>query len=507
MPSRPSSSNHRYNRNRKGLRNPTGGEEAESFYQTLVNTAGVAIWWSDPESLDFKYLSPEAEKIFGYSLEEAIQPGFRAKLLHPDDRDWVIEYCSLATREGHPHQLEYRILNREGKVRTVRDIVRLSYKRGKPVARVGVITDISIHMLTLEELQASNERFYRAFHNFPIPATISRVKDARLLDVNKNFITASGFERHELLGKSAFELKGWNDLSERIEILKMLKRNQRVDKYPIVMQDAFGRHRNLLLSAELFESNSEPCLLLMFYDITDQIKAEDRLQAINRELEIFLYKSSHNLKGPVASIKGLLHLIRKDEESQSEKKEYLELMERSVSGLENTLEELMDIAHVKQGMLKIEPVDLRHMLVDIGQKLQFMKEWTGITYNIQVEQQNPFYTDVNLIYSILQNLIENAVKYKHDKNNPIVTVEAEVGLRQTKISIKDNGIGILPELQDRIFEMFFRANQSGSGTGLGLYLVRNAIQKLGGSISVESSPLEGSCFQISLPNLLPSLKS
>lgn len=502
MPSHHPSHNSKYNKNRKGIRNGDGSEEAESFFQMLVNTAGVAIWWSDPEDMDFKYLSPEAEKIFGYTVEEAIQPGFRNKLLHPDDRDWVMEYCSLATREGHPHQLEYRIITKEGKIRTVRDIVRLTYKQGKPKARIGVITDISIHMLTMEELQASNERFFRAFHNFPIPATISRVKDSRLIDVNKNFLLASGFERNEILGKTAFELKGWTSLSERDEILKMLKNNQRVDKYPIVMIDAFGRSRNLLISAELFESNGETCLLLMFYDITEQIKAEDRLQAINRELEIFMYKSSHNLKGPVASVKGLVHLL-KEGGDESNKIEYLDLMERSVLGLENTLEELMDIARVKQGKLKIESVDLKQTLEDIGLKLQFMKEWAGIHYTFTVEQQHSFYTDANLLYSILQNLIENAVKYKHEKNNPKVEVEAEVGLRQTKISVKDNGIGIFPEQQERIFEMFYRASEIGSGTGLGLYIVRNAVQKLGGSISVESRPLEGSCFRISLPNLLP----
>lgn len=504
MPSHEPSNNPRYNKNRKGIRNAAGSEETESFFQMLVNTAGVAIWWSDPEGMDFKYLSPEAEKIFGYTLEEAIQPGFRLKLLHPDDRDWVMEYCTLATREGHPHQLEYRIITKEGKVRTVRDIVRLTYKNGKPTARVGVITDISIHMLTLEELQASNERFFRAFHNFPIPATISRLKDSRLIDVNKNFLLASGFERNELLGKTVFELKGWNEFSEREELLIMLKNKQRVDKYPIVMHDAFGRTRNLLVSAELFESNGESCLLLMFYDITEQIKAENSLQAINRELEIFMYKSSHNLKGPVASIKGLVHLLREEGEKESDKKEYLDLMARSVAGLENTLEELMDIARVKQGKLRIEAVDLGQMLKDIGQRLQFMKEWAGIHYTYKIEQENPFFTDPNLMYSILQNLIENAVKYKHLKNNPIVEVQVEIGFRQTKISVKDNGIGILPEHQERIFEMFYRASESGSGTGLGLYIVRNAIHKLGGSISVESSLLEGSCFRISLPNLLPA---
>jgi signal transduction histidine kinase len=287
--------------------------------------------------------------------------------------------------------------------------------------------------------------------------------------------------------------------------MHMLKSGERVDKHPIVMKDAFGRPRNLLISIEMFESNGERCLLLMFYDITDQIKAEDRLQAINRELEIFMYKSSHNLKGPVASAKGLLQLIKK-EKDPSAMSMYLELMERSITGLENTLEELMDVTRIKQGELKIEAVDLKQMLEDIGQRLQFMKEWKGINYSIIIKQEHNFYTDANLLYSIMQNLIENSVKYKHEKNGPQVLVHAEVGARQAEISVKDNGIGILPEFQKHIFEMFYRAHQESTGTGLGLYIARNAVQKLGGSIRLESTSLKGSCFYLSLPNFsLPNL--
>lgn len=501
MPTSPHSNNpsKQQSKNRSGIRY---NSPPESFYKMLVNTSGVALWWSGLHENDFEYISPEAEKILGYSLEEALEPGFRKKLIHPEDLVWVEEYCDLATKEAHPHQLEYRIITKQGKVRTIRDIVRLNFQKGVPVAKTGVMIDVSIHMLTIEELQASNEKFYRAFHNFPIPAIITRLKDARLLDVNKNFLLASGYERSELLDKTAFELKGWTNLLQRAEIMDMLKNKERVDKYPVVMQDAFGRPRNLLISVEVFESHGERCLLLMFYDITDQIKAEDRLQAINREMEIFMYKSSHNLKGPVASIKGLLQLIKEEQEPLGSSP-YLEMMDRSIKGLETTLDELMDIARVKQGSLKIEPVDLRQMFDDIGQKLRFMKEWAGIKYSIRVEQEHPFYSDINLLYSILQNLIENSVKYKRLKNNSKISVKAVVGLRQAEISVSDNGLGILPQLQERIFEMFYRAHLDSTGTGLGLYLVRNAVQKLGGTIRLESIPEEGSTFELSLPNLFP----
>lgn len=472
------------------------------IYTALVENAAVALWSAPYDSFTFTYVSPEAERIFGYSAEECLQPDFFEKIVLPEEREWVQEYSRLAIQEKHTYQFDYHIITKKGKVRTLRDTVRLTYREGKPYQKIGVTQDISVYHQTIDELHESNLKFYRAFHNFPIPALISRIKDAKVLDVNKDFLEVSGYERHEIVGKSAFEIDAWINPMERDQVLKVLQKNSRVDKYPVLLKDAYSRTRNVLLSAEGFESKGDLCVLLMLHDVTEQIKTEERLQQINRELETFMYKSSHNLKGPVASIKGLIYLSEK-EIKDPQAKEYLDLMQKSARGLETTLEELMDIARLKQGKLKIEVVDLQCMLEDISNKLRFMPEWQNVSYKVSVEQKSPFYTDSSMISSILQNLVENAVKYQAEDSTPEISVTATIQPKVAEISVQDNGIGIPEDQLERVFEMFYRAHDKVGGSGLGLYIVRNSIEKLGGSIRLKSERKKGSVFHISLPNIRP----
>lgn len=469
-------------------------------YRELLDAVGVVIWRSPANSFQYTYLNPEAEALFGYSMEECLQKGFRETVIHPEDRDWAKEYCSLALQEKQPYQLDYRIITKDGQTKTVRDIVRLSCTKGNIYEQVGVMSDITIQARTVEELQKSNEKFYRAFHNFPIPASISRLRDGCLLDVNKNFVIVSGFERSQLVGKSSFDLGAWINPEERRQIVDLVRKNERVDKFPVLMKDAYERERNMLISAELFEFEGEPCLLFMFYDVTERLKTEEQLQAVNRELETFMYKSSHNLKGPVASIRGLLQLAER-EVKDVRAKEYLELMNRSARGLENTLEELLDITRLKQGSLKVESVDLRHMLDEISNKLKFMPEWDKLQFRVQVKQDQPFFSDPHLLHSILQNLIENAAKYRDPVKASEIIVYASQGKHILEVRVEDNGVGIAPEMQERVFEMFYRGHAMATGTGLGLYIVRNAVQKLGGAISLKSEKNKGSVFKFTIPTL------
>ena len=480
-------------------------KDGQDHYRSLVENAAVVLWTAPHDSFQYSYISPEAEKIFGYPQEECLKAGFLEKVIPFEEWDWVKEYTRLAVQENHTYQIEYHIVTAKGKLKTLRDNVRLVYKDGKPHQKVGATVDISVYSQTMDELQASNRKFFSAFFSFPIPAAIFRISDGRCIDVNNNFLRVSGIDRNDIVGKSPFELNVWINAADRDQVLSRIKNNMRLDKYPVVIKDAFSRVRNVLVSAERFDSNGEPSMLLMFHDVTDQIKTEQRLQQINRELETFMYKSSHNLKGPVASIKGLLYLTSKqinDPQSQ----QYLDLMVQSADGLETTLKELMDIARLKQGVLKIEVVDLKLLLNEVKNKLKFMPEWQNVSLQIHVQQTYPFYSDPSLLYSILQNLVENAVKYKEEKRETFIEVKAVIRKKAIEIVVKDNGIGIPEEQHERVFEMFYRAHSKANGSGLGLYIVRNSVEKLGGKISLQSTPGVGSSFQIALPNLLPAKK-
>ena len=485
-------------KNRPQKKNIEGQED--TLFKTIVENASVALWCAPFDSFDFTYLNPGGEKIFGYAREKCLEEGFFPNILFPDEKEWVEEYSRLAIQEKHTYQLEYHIVTENEKVRALRDTVSLTFKNDKPYMKVGVTMDISAYNETLNELQFKKRKFYSAFYHFPIPALISRVKDSQIIDLNKSFLEVSGYERNDFLGKPAFEVDAWTDPGERDQVYELIRKRGRIDKYPVLLKDAWSRIRNVLISAEIFDNNGEKCVLFMLYDVTEQIKTEERLQQMNRELETFMYKSSHNLKGPVASIKGLLYLI--DQEVNNERtKEYIALMHQSARGLEVTLEELLDITRLKQGSVKLEAVDLALMIEEISSRLRFMPEWQNIDFQVSVKQNYPFFSDAGLMRSILQNLIENAVKYKKEKGSPFIKITVLIRKKVAEISVKDNGLGIPEEQQNRIFEMFYRAHYKAAGTGLGLYIVKSSVEKLGGTIQLKSREGEGADFLVSLPNI------
>jgi signal transduction histidine kinase len=113
----------------------------------------------------------------------------------------------------------------------------------------------------------------------------------------------------------------------------------------------------------------------------------------------------------------------------------------------------------------------------------------------------PFYTDIYRLKIILNNLISNAVKYSSNREgNAFVEFIAKVNETNCSFSVRDNGEGIPPHLQDKVFEIYFRANNKTAGTGLGLFICSEAIRKLGGSIQLESTPGQGSVFSVNIPN-------
>jgi signal transduction histidine kinase len=117
--------------------------------------------------------------------------------------------------------------------------------------------------------------------------------------------------------------------------------------------------------------------------------------------------------------------------------------------------------------------------------------------DINIQQEKDFYGDEKMLYSVFQNMIENAFKYRDPNKKPSTLDISIVSDKQkTKIEFKDNGLGIDTELKDKVFDMFFKANEQSSGTGLGLYLVKLSIQKMGGHLYLQTTKGEGSLFTI-----------
>jgi len=226
---------------------------------------------------------------------------------------------------------------------------------------------------------------------------------------------------------------------------------------------------------------------------------EARVEYRTKELNTFIYKVSHDLKGPLASMLGLIK-IAKDDVADEEALRYFDLIHRSTDRLNFILLDLLHITTLKQGRIEYSKIDFKKLIKEILQSLENMPENHNIEFSIKVRNCKDFYGDEKLLNSIFQNLITNAIKYKKNgKIKPFVKILVDKESDILKISVEDNGLGIPPKFQDKIFEMFFRAHETSSGSGLGLYIVKSAIEKLGGKIMMQSEESVGTRFIIELP--------
>jgi signal transduction histidine kinase len=229
----------------------------------------------------------------------------------------------------------------------------------------------------------------------------------------------------------------------------------------------------------------------------------EELVKINKELDSFVYSVSHNLRAPLMSVLGLINLVQiENMKSDVDLNQYFAMMQHSIHKLDDTLKEILDYSRNARSELNIEKVDLEKMVEDGFERLMYIDGSDQISKSLRVEGQSQLHSDPYRISVIINNLISNSIKYRDaNKDHNTIDIEAVVTDTNVQIIFRDNGIGIAKDLIPRIFDMFFRATERSEGAGLGLYIVKETIDKLHGSIEVDSTIGQGTTFRMRIPNM------
>jgi PAS domain S-box-containing protein len=223
---------------------------------------------------------------------------------------------------------------------------------------------------------------------------------------------------------------------------------------------------------------------------------------INAELDRFVYCASHDLRAPIASLLGLIEVARMEKNPET-MEQLLLLQKKSLLRLDRFIKDIVDHSRNTRLSIEPEPVHFETMVRETLEHLQFMENVDRIQKHIHIEQPEAFYTSVSRLDIILNNLISNALKYADlYKEQPLLNIDIRANREQAVITIEDNGEGISEEAKPNIFNMFYRGSVKGSGSGLGLYIVNEAVHKLGGTIRFESALGKGTTFVVTLPNLM-----
>ncbi len=217
----------------------------------------------------------------------------------------------------------------------------------------------------------------------------------------------------------------------------------------------------------------------------------------NQELDRFVYSASHDLRAPLTSMAGLIHLAQRD---LTEASNYLLMIHERVVVMDNYIKEIVEYSrNARLGVLFTE-VPLGALVLESVNTLKYSTDTKKVNIEIHIDDNLKIKTDESRLRVILNNLIGNAFKYQDfTKSQPFLKIETNKDGGRLLLSIEDNGIGIREEHKARIFDMFYRANDSSAGSGLGLYIAKETADKLESTITFESEYGKGSAFTVSMP--------
>lgn len=266
--------------------------------------------------------------------------------------------------------------------------------------------------------------------------------------------------------------------------------------------------RTLLEFNENLEAKVLERTLALHEEILTRKEGEGKLQRTNQELskrntelDNFVYSVSHDLRAPIASVLGLINLAKQDKDGNM-KDTYLNMINNSALQQDHFIKEILDQSRNSRLDVKREEILFQPIIDETFTQLSFATP-TGKTVEriISVQQAKPFYCDRWRLKVILNNIISNSIRYRNGRD-PVIKVNVEITEKGAQVRIEDNGKGIAKEHLNNVCRMFYRATDDGAGSGLGLYIVKETIDKLNGSIKIDSVEGKGTTIQLLIPEVI-----
>lgn len=384
-------------------------------------------------------------------------------------------------------EVEFSMLDASGKPRWVYGKARGQYQQDQLTKVVGLVTDAQAKARILDAPGLA----YPFFDDDSLPVGIIQ------LDLSTGLIDTANPTATRILRlppHAAAPSFPDMDTTDWVSVSELLRQQKQVFNQPLKLPSL---DRWVLFSGHRRTGDQVTAVL---QDITAIKEESISLQKVNAELDNFVYHASHDLRAPLRAILGSLELLKK-EDNPAERARCVELIEGSINRLDTFITDLLSISRNKRRENPRVPVNF---MVEVEAAVASTYH-VGSTQNLEVitkiSQPCPFVADLTRVRVILNNLISNAIKYRrYDVRQSYVSIEVWVDAKKAHIKITDNGEGIPEEKLGHVFDMFYRASERSEGAGLGLYIVKDVIQKLEGAISVRSKAGRGTTFTLSFPN-------
>ncbi len=440
---------------------------------------------------------------YGYSSTE-----FEAKfsqwetLVHPDDLPEAKAKIDAHFKgETETFQAEYRIKTKSGKWIWVMDRGKIMDRTKKGVVKSvsGTLLDINDSKITQNIIKQNEQLFTQLFENAPLGVVLLD-REHKVIQMNRGFEKMFGFTKADIIGKQLNNI-----------IVPAEKNQESIDINVLTTKGTVGvlesqrAHKDgslipvIIYGVPVSHNNKTIGIYGIYVNITDRVSVEKELQIRNNELDNFVYKVSHDLRAPLSSILGLVNLASL-ENNEDDIRQYIGIIENRIKQLDSFINDVLSHSKNLKMEVSIDQIEFKTIIENCFNDLNYLSKADIITKKVVIKGSK-FYSDKWRINEIFRNLISNTIKYLNpEEKNPFVNIEVVVSKKEAKIIIEDNGIGIEKESMPKIFNMFYRATTQSEGSGIGLYIVKNAIEKLGGTVSLATNKDSGTTFTIILPN-------
>ncbi|MEO5777551.1 MAG: PAS domain S-box protein [Flavobacterium sp.] len=482
----------------------------EEHYRALTENISDAILLLDEEGRII-YQSPSAHRISGYSFEDAKDKHITQFLTSEESDRGQIFLKEVFESPNVPIQNQFRFIHKNGHDIWLEGTVLNLLKNESVKAIIINYRDITKRK-ELEAQQALTVSIVKSSDD----AIISNTLDGIITSWNKGAEKLLGYSAEETIGKNVTFLIPDYLTSEEKEISNQVTNGHPVDHFETVRQKKNGEiiHVSLKISSISDVSGNVVGASKIMRDITESktfenelIRYNSELKKTNEELDRFVYSTSHDLRAPLKSMIGLINITAKDVKNKSQDNaeyntilERLTMLNKSASKLDHFIEDILNFSRNARMEPESNEIAFEELVGEVTANLKYSDE-KNIDFKVIINSKEKFVTDYKRLRVILNNIISNAYKYSDaDKENSFINVIFTCDKNKATIIIKDNGIGIAQSDTEKVFDMFYRTTSLSTGSGLGLYIVKETVEKLNGKFSVESELGLGSAFCIEIPN-------
>lgn len=384
---------------------------------------------------------------------------------------------------------------------------------------IAVVRDITREHQDRLLLAASEARYRQLFEQNPAPMLVYERGSLRMLAVNDAFTGHYGYSRSEALALRLTDLYAEAERQPIVDLAAQLTGLAYVGEWHHLKKD--GSLITIEARSHDMDYEGRSARIAVITDITERKRLEDEIQqlnaeleervrqrtaelaAANKELETFTYSVSHDLKAPLRGIDGYSRLLLEDHQAalDEEGRLFLHNIRHGTEQMSQLIEDLLAYSRMERRTLSDQKVDLAPLVARVLDERRADIQARGMVVATEGLAGLAARGDPEGLAIALRNLVDNALKFSRDSRPPTLTIRGTAGEKSTILEIRDNGIGFDMQFHDRIFDIFQRLQRAEDfpGTGVGLAIVRKAMQRMGGRAWAESAPGCGAAFHLELP--------